>query len=381
VQTDPQLVIDEQAASVPVDARDRAVWAASQQVFVSSLITDMPEERRAVRDAIERCGANPVMFEDLGPQDITAEQAYMGGVRRSNVYVGMFGPRYGVRMANGFSATEAEYREAERLGLRLCLFEKGYDSGHMDGSQRDLLSGIRQVYTTSTWTDPEDLGRRVERRLTDMASEELAPWVRLGRLVFRAREIRADARTIQVTAEVRSRQIHSELMALRERMANDVNFASPHDARRVQVTEVSTTSRSAAGHEETIILVDRGRNQQTMRMRVNQYSADDLTRLALADGLFGTNTYPSELWGRVAVDPLAPLRGRSLDEQVVRPVAQLLVTEHLLSSGAASTVDEFRLGPSRASSRRLRVTWRPPAEYANMPDPDAITIEGEVAGI
>jgi hypothetical protein len=157
-------------------------------VFVSSLITDMPEERAAVRAAIESVGATPVMFEDLGAQDISADQAYLSGVRSSEVYVGLWGTRYGVRMSDGYSATHAEFLEAERNGLRLCVFVYGEPGGEMDGSQRDLIQGTRNLYTTSPWTDPADLGRRVRQRLEELAAEELAPWVRVGRTLFRARD-------------------------------------------------------------------------------------------------------------------------------------------------------------------------------------------------
>lgn len=117
------------------------MWATGRRVSVSSLITDMPGERPAVRAAIEAVGATPVMFEDLGAQDVSAEQACLSGVRSSEVHVGMWGPRYGVRTGDGYSATHAEFLEAERDGLRLRLFVHGETSGEMDGPQRDLIHG------------------------------------------------------------------------------------------------------------------------------------------------------------------------------------------------------------------------------------------------
>ncbi|MBF4619501.1 DUF4062 domain-containing protein [Clavibacter sp. VKM Ac-2873] len=146
-----------------------------QQVFVSSLIADMPEERRAVREAIEECGATPVMFEDLGGQDVSADRAYLAGVRRSTSYVGLFGNRDGVRIPDGYSATHAEFREAEKEGLRLCVFVNGEDGSGMDGSQRDLIAGTRNPYTTSSWSSVDDLKMRVKGRLMDLAGEEIAP--------------------------------------------------------------------------------------------------------------------------------------------------------------------------------------------------------------
>ena len=45
------------------------------------------------------------MFKDLGPKYVSAEQAYLSRVRSSDIYVGMWGPPYGVRMADGYFAT------------------------------------------------------------------------------------------------------------------------------------------------------------------------------------------------------------------------------------------------------------------------------------
>lgn len=98
------LLIDQRSASMTASEDDIRIWARGRWVFVSSLIGGMRAERAAVRQAIEAVGATPVMFEDdLGARDISAEQAYLSGVRTSEIYVGLFGPRYGVRMAGGNS--------------------------------------------------------------------------------------------------------------------------------------------------------------------------------------------------------------------------------------------------------------------------------------
>lgn len=62
--TNESLLIDLRSASLPASDSDTRAWASGRRVFVSSLITDMPEERAAVREAIEAVGATPVMFEE-----------------------------------------------------------------------------------------------------------------------------------------------------------------------------------------------------------------------------------------------------------------------------------------------------------------------------
>jgi hypothetical protein len=378
---DVSLLVDQRSASLAASERDVRAWASGRRVFVSSLITDMPAERQAVRDAVETVGATPVMFEDLGPQDVSAEQAYLSGVRSSDVYVGMWGPRYGVRMPDGYSATHAEFLEAERNGLRLCLFVHGEASGEMDGAQRDLIQGARNLYTTSSWRDPTDLGQRVRPRLEELAAEELAPWVRVGRAVFRATEIVNDGRTISLTAEVRSDAVHTELVRLRNQRGGSFPFASPIDARTVQLAELSTRTLSTIGHEERLVLTAQEQRSPNRRVAINGVSADGVTRRALSDGLFGTSTLGETAFLARPIDPLAPLRGLDLDDSVLRPVARLLFTQQVLTSAVASRVDSFALGPSHQGSRRLHATWTPPQVYVNEPDPAPLSIDGTVRGL
>lgn len=379
---DASLLIDQRSASLAASGEDVRAWASGRRVFVSSLISDMPDERAAVRTAIESVGATAVMFEDLGAQDISAEQAYLSGVRSSEVYVGMWGSRYGVRMPDGYSATHAEFLEAECNGLRLCLFVHGETSGEMDGAQRDLIQGARNLYTTSPWSDPEDLGRRVRRRLEELAAEELAPWVRVGRTLFRAREITNDGKMILLTAAVRSDAVHAELVRLRDDRAGGVPFASPHTALPVQIVELSTRTVSTIGHEERLTLVAQEQRGSTMRASINGVSADEVGQRALSDGLFGTSLLGQQMgWMARPIDPLAPLRGLGLDDSVLRPVARLLFAERLITDQAAPRIDSFALGPSHQGARRLRATWTPPQVYVNEPDPAPVSIDGTATGL
>lgn len=379
---DVPLLIDQVAASLQVSDADLRTWAAGRRVFVSSLVGDMARERAAVRSAILGVGASPVMFEDeLGAQDVPADRAYLAGVRSSQVYVGLWGERYGVRMPDGFSATHAEFLEAERAGLRLCLFVHGEVGGDMDGSQRDLIVGARNSWTTSSWTGPDDLAERVGRRLRDLASEELAPWVRVGRAVFRATQIDYDGSTIVVAADIRSNAIHAELDHMREQRAGDVPFVAPHLARRVQVAGLSSSVVSTGTHRVRLVLTVQERRGSATGWAMNGKSAAEIARDNLAAAVFGRVIAPeSRLFG-TPVDPLESIRGLGLDDAIARPVARLLVTEHLLVNEDASTIDAFVLGPQRQGRRRLKVTWTPRNLYVNEPDPAALSIEGEVTGI
>lgn len=375
------LIIDQRSASVELTSAEVKEWATGRRVFVSSLITDMPNEREAARQAISSIGAIPVMFEDLGGQDVSAEQAYLAGVRSSDVYVGLWGPRYGVQMSDGYSATHAEFREAERNGLRLCIFVNGADSGSMDGQQRDLVAGARNMYTTSSWSSPDHLREQIVRRLADLAAEEMAPWVRIGSLLIRAREISSNGDIVVIHADARTPRIHAELVQLRER-SSDVVFTTPSDSTMGRVIDLHSSSRVIGVHSEKITLRVFDKRGATMRMSMNGVPADELAERALADALFGTQTLSREAsWMQQAVDPLAPLRGLELDDIVLRPIVRLLVSENLFVSGAASTIDFFALSPSSGGKRLLRLSWTPVQQYQNEPVPAQRSIEGTVPGL
>lgn len=376
------LLIDQRSASMTASDQDVRIWARGRRVFVSSLIGGMGAERASVRQAIKAVGAVPVMFEeDLGAQDISAEQAYLSGVRTSEIYVGMFGPRYGMRMPDGNSATHAELLEAEREGLRLCLYVNGETGGEMDGAQRDLIGGLRNLYTTSPWHDADDLSRRVERRLRDLASEELAPWVRVGRTIFRAKELTADGQTISIAADILNPAVHTELVRMRESRAT-VAFASPHDARPAQFTQLTTRTVSNARFEERLTLVVGEARSRRMPMSVNGIGAEEVLRRSLSDGLFGTDLLGLEVgWLSRPLDPFLQIRGLALDDALLRPVARLLFAEQLLGDGAAARVDSFVVGPAHQGARRMRAAWTPPQVYENVPNPAPSSIEGVLTGL
>jgi len=77
------------SASLAASEVDVRVWATAAGACLcrASSLT-CPGNARRCAPAIEAVGATAVMFEDLGAQDVSAEQAYLSGVRSSEVYVG-----------------------------------------------------------------------------------------------------------------------------------------------------------------------------------------------------------------------------------------------------------------------------------------------------
>jgi hypothetical protein len=96
-------------------------------VFISSTIQDLREHRDQVRLACERAGFVPLMFEDLGAQASSAIDASRAMLGKADVYLGLFGYRYGfVPEGSEISIAEMEYDLASERGIpRLVFFMDG----------------------------------------------------------------------------------------------------------------------------------------------------------------------------------------------------------------------------------------------------------------
>ncbi|HKO20757.1 MAG TPA: macro domain-containing protein, partial [Acidobacteriaceae bacterium] len=94
-------------------------------VFVSSTYRDLVEHRTAVKDAIARVDCLFRGMEHFGASPTTVPPAsYVAGeVQKADVYVGIFGVRYGsIDPATGLSMTELEFRAAETSKKPMLLY-------------------------------------------------------------------------------------------------------------------------------------------------------------------------------------------------------------------------------------------------------------------
>src|ERR1700686_1042153 len=136
-----QVIIDLQASPGQLTESALKGWGAEQRVFISSVMQGLELERQAVAAAVERIGAEPVMFERFGGRDDTPDKAYLSEVRLSTTYVAILGRRYGQILASRRSATHEEYREAERTHLRICAWVRTNEE--REGDQQTLADEIR----------------------------------------------------------------------------------------------------------------------------------------------------------------------------------------------------------------------------------------------
>jgi hypothetical protein len=134
-------------------------------VFVSSTWLDLQPEREAVQVALQRLRELKfVGMEYFGSREDAPREASVSEVDRCQLYIGIFGGRY------GSGITEAEYRQARERGkpcLIYCQAEAVIKPQwkEADANNASRLAGLkeelRREHIVSEFSSPEDLAARL----------------------------------------------------------------------------------------------------------------------------------------------------------------------------------------------------------------------------
>jgi Domain of unknown function (DUF4062) len=143
-----------------------------QRIFISSVMRDFAAERAAAKEAVLGLRQTPVMAEDFGAQPRSSQMACLDGVRNCDVYVGIFGSRYGyVAPSSGLAATEEEFQEARRQGIPILCFEQ---IGPKEPPQALFLQRIKDYengYAIVSFSTAEELKMLVVRAIHDQIGQ------------------------------------------------------------------------------------------------------------------------------------------------------------------------------------------------------------------
>src|SRR6478609_8304825 len=213
------LLIDRTSSSRQLDGSDFRAWCEGQTIFVSSEMGELGELRERLARALKDLGFKVIYFENLGGRDEDAETAYLDGVARSHIYLGVVADRYGRMLETGRSPTHEEYRAARAEGKRISVWVAADGSGRQ-GDARDFVQELQTFHTTGNFSGIADLIPRVIERLAEIAADDEAPWVKVGDAVFRASVIRDVGTRIQIESEVRDRGVSRYLAGLRPDSGN-----------------------------------------------------------------------------------------------------------------------------------------------------------------
>ena len=149
------------------------------KIFVSSTYQDLMEHRRACQDVLAKLSNDhPVEFvgmENFAADDFSPRDLSLKKVEDSDMYVGIFGMRYGsIVPEDGVSITELEYRLAKNRKLPCLIFiideknalvtpdsvETGIGADRLRDLKKDLRD-LTQGHTVVGFRSAEDLAKQL----------------------------------------------------------------------------------------------------------------------------------------------------------------------------------------------------------------------------
>lgn len=165
---------------------------AKLNVMLSSTSFDLPEHRRLALDAILRAGCFPVaMDHGSATAGVTAIPYSLKLVDKVDVYVGIFGARYGYIAEDSIvnpqrlSVTEHEYRHAVKRGMPVLIYLMAEDHPvplkdmERDPEKMAKLEELRKElgvnHVAGFFDSPETLGARIFQSLTELESSAPQP--------------------------------------------------------------------------------------------------------------------------------------------------------------------------------------------------------------
>jgi ATP-dependent DNA helicase RecG len=134
------------------------------RIFISSVQRELAEERRAVRDFIQRDPLlqrffSIVLFEDLPASDRRADEVYLSEVDLCTVFVALLGDEYGAEDASGRSPTEQEFDRATAGNKTRLVFIKGADDAGRHPKMKALIAKTgAQLVRRRFMSTPELIG-------------------------------------------------------------------------------------------------------------------------------------------------------------------------------------------------------------------------------
>lgn len=374
-----KLIVERRVEPRPLDDGRFREWMNGRPVFVSSRMDEeMEPARQAVRGWLKGWGAQPVMWEEVTPRDQHPESAYLEGVERSSVYVLLAGRSYGAADETGYSPTHKEGVRAAEIGLPRLVFEDArVRPAERDGRLNDWLRSLYAQVSAARYHDPEELTRRLELRLREIAAAQETPWIKLGNLVFpgsvsRRRDgYRAEYRVEARIRDGRVRRAVSELGGWSQGIhADRLTWGS--DTREVRVESVEMETRSTSEEIASIRCVtpDQARGSHYgMGMTINGLGPSEQAEIWVRRTVLGENV---EVGRSSLLASMLEPEGPSLREVLTREGAQGWVAEGLirlylvegLLTRFGGHFERLEIGPATSMGVRVDIRFVPDGHSA-----------------
>src|SRR3989338_1957850 len=132
------------------------------KIFISANQKEMKTERLSLRafilgDVLLKKHFDVFVFEDTPAKGKSSEVTYLEEVRDCDVYIGILGNQYGNAGKDGLSATEKEFKLAEKRNKEILVFLKGMDESARDKKLVCLINHIKKPATGCVYKRFEDV--------------------------------------------------------------------------------------------------------------------------------------------------------------------------------------------------------------------------------
>ncbi len=141
------------------------------KIFISSVQSEFSQERKQLFDYIREDALlsqffEPYIFEETPAMDVSASHAYLSEVRDCDIYLGLFGFRYGYEDAQGISPTEREFDLATQCGkLRLVYITRPKPGKKRHPKEAALIAKAEQTLVRKSFGNYDELQEAVYRSL------------------------------------------------------------------------------------------------------------------------------------------------------------------------------------------------------------------------
>ncbi len=147
------------------------------KIFISSVQIEFSKERQNLYDYISTDALlgrffEPFIFENLPALNVSAEKAYLTQVKKSDIYLGIFGKQYGKEDKEGISPTEHEYNLSCSVNKTRLIFISHQKATERHPKEQALISKIEQDVVRKKFSDISELRAAVYASLVNYLEEK-----------------------------------------------------------------------------------------------------------------------------------------------------------------------------------------------------------------
>ena len=147
------------------------------KIFISSVQSEFSEERAMLSqyirtDALLGKFFETFLFEDVPANEASPQQVYLNEVEMCDIYLGLYGNKYGYEDAEGVSPTEREYDRAAELHKSRLIFIKSVGEEERHPKESALIQKVEREIVRKTFVDIEGLRTSVYAALVRYLEEK-----------------------------------------------------------------------------------------------------------------------------------------------------------------------------------------------------------------